>query len=64
MFQVDVSGAFESLPHDKLIEVVGQVLSPDHDELITTRRYAKIWVDSHEGLKKSFVRQVRLYPHT
>ncbi|XP_034456325.1 telomerase reverse transcriptase [Hippoglossus hippoglossus] len=55
--KVDVSGAYESLPHDKLIEVVGQVLSPDHDELFTTRRYAKIWVDSHEGLKKTFVRQ-------
>ncbi|CAB1442950.1 unnamed protein product [Pleuronectes platessa] len=55
--KVDVSGAYESLPHDKLIEVVGQVLSTDHDELFTTRRYAKIWVDSHEGLKKTFVRQ-------
>ncbi|XP_062265963.1 telomerase reverse transcriptase [Platichthys flesus] len=55
--KVDVSGAYESLPHDKLIEVLGQVLSNDHDELFTTRRYAKIWVDSHEGLKKTFVRQ-------
>ncbi|XP_069372471.1 telomerase reverse transcriptase isoform X1 [Paralichthys olivaceus] len=55
--KVDVSGAYESLPHEKLIEVVGEVLSPDHDELFTTRRYAKIWVDSHEGLKKSFIRQ-------
>lgn len=56
--KVDVSGAYESLPHDKLIEVIGQVLSPIQDELFTIRRYAKIWADSHEGLKKAFVRQV------
>ncbi|XP_070777821.1 telomerase reverse transcriptase [Enoplosus armatus] len=55
--KVDVSGAYESLPHDKLIEVIGQALSPVQDELFTIRRYAKIWADSHEGLKKSFVRQ-------
>ncbi|XP_042083970.1 telomerase reverse transcriptase isoform X1 [Haplochromis burtoni] len=55
--KMDVSGAYESLPHDKLIEVIGQALSPVHDELFTIRRYAKIWADSHEGLKKAFVRQ-------
>uniref|UniRef100_A0AAQ5YYU0 Telomerase reverse transcriptase n=1 Tax=Amphiprion ocellaris TaxID=80972 RepID=A0AAQ5YYU0_AMPOC len=52
--KVDVSGAYESLPHDKLIEVIGQALSPVQDELITIRRYAKIWADSHEGLKRTF----------
>lgn len=57
---MDVSGAYESLPHDKLIEVIGQALSPVHDELFTIRRYAKIWADSHEGLKKAFVRQVAI----
>ncbi|XP_041663934.1 telomerase reverse transcriptase [Cheilinus undulatus] len=55
--KVDVSGAYESLPHDKLIEVIGQALSPVTDELFTIRRYAKIWADSYEGLKKSFVKQ-------
>uniref|UniRef100_A0A3Q1FNP9 Telomerase reverse transcriptase n=1 Tax=Acanthochromis polyacanthus TaxID=80966 RepID=A0A3Q1FNP9_9TELE len=55
--KVDVSGAYESLPHDKLIEVIGQALSPVQDELVTIRRYAKIWADSHEGLKRTFVRQ-------
>ncbi|XP_070702336.1 telomerase reverse transcriptase [Pempheris klunzingeri] len=55
--KVDVSGAYDSLPHDKLTEVIGQALSPVQDELFTIRRYAKIWADSHEGLKKSFVRQ-------
>lgn len=62
-FKVDVSGAYESLPHDKLIEVVGEALSPVQDELFAIRRYAKIWADSHEGLKKTFVRQVPTYTH-
>lgn len=59
--KVDVSGAYESLPHDKLVEVISQALSPVQDELFTIRRYAKIWADSHEGLRKSFVRQVPSY---
>ncbi|XP_058474618.1 telomerase reverse transcriptase [Solea solea] len=58
--KVDVSGAYESLPHDKLIEVVGQALSPVQEELFTIRRFAKIWSDSHEGLKRAFVRQADL----
>lgn len=61
--QVDVSGAYESLPHDKLIEVIGQALSPVLDEFLTLRRFAKIWADSYEGLKKAFVRQVLSYTH-
>ncbi|KAK2921289.1 telomerase reverse transcriptase [Channa argus] len=58
--KVDVSGAYESLPHDKLIEVIIQALSPVQDELFTIRHYAKIWADSHEGLRKTFVRQADL----
>lgn len=58
-----MSGAYESLPHDKLIEVITQALTPFQDELFTIRRYAKIWSDSHEGLKKAFLRQV-LYWYT
>ncbi|XP_072303752.1 telomerase reverse transcriptase isoform X2 [Eucyclogobius newberryi] len=58
--KVDVSGAYESLPHDKLIEVITQALTPFLDELFTLRRYAKVWSDSHEGLKKAFLRQANL----
>lgn len=60
--KVDVSGAYESLPHDKLLEVVGQALSPVQDKLFTIRHYAKIWAESHEGLRKTFVR--RVHTHT
>ncbi|KAM3858645.1 telomerase reverse transcriptase [Diretmus argenteus] len=55
--KVDVSGAYESLPHSKLIEVIGQALSPIKDEVFIVRRYARIWDDTHEGLKKIFIRQ-------
>lgn len=54
-----MSGAYESLPHGKLIEVISQVLAPVLDEIFTIRRFAKIWADSHEGFKKTFVRQVK-----
>lgn len=57
--KVDVSGAYESLPHNKLSEVVNRVLAPVLNEGFTIRRYAKIWADSHEGLKKAFIRQVK-----
>lgn len=57
--KMDVSGAYESLPHNKLIEVINQVLTPVLNEVFTIRRFAKIWADSHEGLKKAFIRQVK-----
>nr|Q1PS67.2 RecName: Full=Telomerase reverse transcriptase; AltName: Full=Telomerase catalytic subunit [Oryzias latipes] len=56
--KVDVSGAYDSLPHDKLKEVITEALSPVQEEVFTVRHYAKIWADSHEGLKKAFARQV------
>ncbi|KAM9855184.1 telomerase reverse transcriptase [Aulostomus maculatus] len=55
--KADVSGAYESLPHDKLLEVIGQTFSRVLDELLTIRCCVKIWADSHEGLRKSFIRQ-------
>uniref|UniRef100_A0A674CW21 Telomerase reverse transcriptase n=1 Tax=Salmo trutta TaxID=8032 RepID=A0A674CW21_SALTR len=57
--KVDVSGAYDSLPHAQLLEVIGQVLSHVQEELFSVRRYAKVWADTHEGLKKKFVRQVQ-----
>uniref|UniRef100_A0A8C7CZU5 Telomerase reverse transcriptase n=1 Tax=Oncorhynchus kisutch TaxID=8019 RepID=A0A8C7CZU5_ONCKI len=55
--KVDVSGAYDSLPHTRLLEVIGQVLSHVQEELFSVRCYAKVWADTHEGLKKTFVRQ-------
>uniref|UniRef100_A0A8C7DCL6 Telomerase reverse transcriptase n=1 Tax=Oncorhynchus kisutch TaxID=8019 RepID=A0A8C7DCL6_ONCKI len=61
--KVDVSGAYDSLPHTRLLEVIGQVLSHVQEELFSVRCYAKVWADTHEGLKKTFVRQVQ-HTHT
>ncbi|XP_068603319.1 telomerase reverse transcriptase [Brachionichthys hirsutus] len=58
--KVDVSGAYESLPHKKLIEVIDQALSLIQDKYFTIRCYSKIWADSYEGLKKTFVRRAYL----
>lgn len=55
---MDVSGAYDSLPHSKLLEVIRQVLSPVQEETFSVRRYAKVWANFHEGLKKTFVRKV------
>lgn len=55
-----MSGAYDSLPHDKLKEVITEALSPVQEEVFTVRHYAKIWADSHEGLKKAFARQVQI----
>ena len=62
VFQVDVSGAYESLPHAKLLDVIREVLSPVQDEAFTIRRYAKIWPEAFKGgLMKSFVNWVRAH---
>lgn len=53
-----MSGAYDSLPHSKLIEVVNRVLTPVLNQIFIIRRFAKIWANSHEGLKKTFIRQV------
>ncbi|KAJ8286486.1 hypothetical protein GJAV_G00039760 [Gymnothorax javanicus] len=57
--KVDVSGAYDSLPHDKLLEVVSEVFSPVLDELFMVRRYAQVWADSSQTLRKVFRRQAR-----
>ncbi|XP_077447384.1 telomerase reverse transcriptase isoform X2 [Stigmatopora argus] len=55
--KVDVSGAYESLPHDKLLHVMEHAMSSVMNESFTVRCYAKIWADSFEGLQRSFLRQ-------
>ncbi|XP_066572083.1 telomerase reverse transcriptase isoform X2 [Amia ocellicauda] len=54
--KVDVASAFDNLPHDKLLDIVSDILSPVMDEEYSIRRYAQIWPDTNEGLRKSFKR--------
>ncbi|KAI1905134.1 hypothetical protein AGOR_G00012990 [Albula goreensis] len=55
--KMDVSGAYDSLPHDKLLQVVTEVLTPVLDEVFSVRRYAQVWADSSNGVRKAFRRE-------
>ncbi|XP_043088957.1 telomerase reverse transcriptase isoform X2 [Puntigrus tetrazona] len=52
--KVDVSGAYDSLPHQKLVEVLGEVLRPFSERSFFVRQYTRVWTDPHLGLRKHF----------
>ncbi|ROK64947.1 Telomerase reverse transcriptase [Anabarilius grahami] len=52
--KVDVSGAYDSLPHQKLVEVLGEVLGPFAEQSFFLRQYARVWNDPTQGLRKHF----------
>ncbi|KAK7124179.1 hypothetical protein R3I94_018513 [Phoxinus phoxinus] len=52
--KVDVSGAYDSLPHHKLVEVLSEVLSPFEEQSFFLRQYARVWNDPNQGLRKHF----------
>ncbi|XP_076862780.1 telomerase reverse transcriptase isoform X2 [Brachyhypopomus gauderio] len=52
--KVDITGAYDSLPHPKLLEVVQRVLGPVRDESFSLRHYAKVWTDSTHSLRRRF----------
>lgn len=58
MCQVDVSGAYDSLPHQKLVEVLGEVLGPFAEQSFFLRQYARVWNDPNQGLRKHFCTKV------
>ncbi|XP_016376203.1 telomerase reverse transcriptase [Sinocyclocheilus rhinocerous] len=52
--KVDVSGAYDSLPHQKLVEVLGEVLRAFSERSFFVRQYARVWNNPHLGLRKHF----------
>uniref|UniRef100_A0A8C2EE51 Telomerase reverse transcriptase n=1 Tax=Cyprinus carpio TaxID=7962 RepID=A0A8C2EE51_CYPCA len=52
--KVDVSGAYDSLPHQKLVEVLGEVLRVFSERSFFVRQYARVWNAPHLGLRKHF----------
>lgn len=52
--KVDVSGAYDSLPHVKLVEVLSEVLAPFTRQSFFLRQYARVWLDLNQGLRKRF----------
>ncbi|XP_078284202.1 telomerase reverse transcriptase [Rhinoraja longicauda] len=56
--KADVTGAFDAIPHAKLIEVISGILNLEVYENYCIRSYAKIWVDAVGQVRKTFKRQV------
>ncbi|XP_056597856.1 telomerase reverse transcriptase isoform X2 [Triplophysa dalaica] len=52
--KVDVSRAYDSLPHVKLVEVLSEVLGPFAQQSFFLRHYARLWLDPNQGLRKRF----------
>ncbi|KAG8133145.1 hypothetical protein E2320_010959, partial [Naja naja] len=56
--KADVTGAYDTLPHDKLVEVVLQVLAPTRNTTYSIRRYATIMRTGNGCIKKHYRRHV------
>uniref|UniRef100_A0A4W3JXA5 Telomerase reverse transcriptase n=1 Tax=Callorhinchus milii TaxID=7868 RepID=A0A4W3JXA5_CALMI len=56
--KADVTGAYDTIPHAKLVDVISRVLDPKVQENYCIRRYASIWSNSAGQIRKSFKRQV------
>ncbi|XP_067856277.1 telomerase reverse transcriptase isoform X2 [Heptranchias perlo] len=56
--KADVTGAYDAIPHAKLMEVISGILDPKVQESYCSRRYTKVWMDSTGQIRKSFKRQV------
>ncbi|GCC38545.1 hypothetical protein chiPu_0017060 [Chiloscyllium punctatum] len=56
--KADVTGAYDTIPHAKLMEVISGILNPRVQESYCIRRYTKVWVDSSGQIQKSFKNQV------
>ncbi|XP_072366047.1 telomerase reverse transcriptase isoform X1 [Scyliorhinus torazame] len=56
--KADVTGAYDTIPHAKLMEVISGILDPTMQESYCIRRYTKVWMDSGGQIRKSFKSQV------
>nr|XP_023673366.1 telomerase reverse transcriptase isoform X2 [Paramormyrops kingsleyae] len=62
--KVDVSGAYDSLPHDKLLQVVTEVLFPIWNEAFVIRWWAQVWSEANDSMKRAFRRRVEKWGET
>ncbi|NP_001079102.1 telomerase reverse transcriptase [Xenopus laevis] len=56
--KTDVKGAYDTIPHSKLDEVISKVINPNANEVYCIRRYATVSVDPTGRIIKSFKRHV------
>ncbi|XP_058033295.1 telomerase reverse transcriptase isoform X2 [Ahaetulla prasina] len=59
--KADVTGAYDTLPHDKLVEVILQALAPERNTTYSIRRYAAIMRTGNGCIKKYYRRHVSTY---
>ncbi|XP_077347971.1 telomerase reverse transcriptase isoform X1 [Lithobates pipiens] len=59
--KTDVKGAYETIPHSKLNEVIRKVINPHTEEKYCIRRYAKLWIDSNGQIRNLFRQHVSTF---
>ncbi|XP_036625371.1 telomerase reverse transcriptase [Trichosurus vulpecula] len=59
--KADVTGAYDTIPHDKLVEVISSIIKPEEKKVYCIRRYAVVQKNVHGNIQKSFKRHVSTY---
>uniref|UniRef100_A0A7N4P4W3 Telomerase reverse transcriptase n=1 Tax=Sarcophilus harrisii TaxID=9305 RepID=A0A7N4P4W3_SARHA len=59
--KADVTGAYDTIPHDKLVEVISSIIKPEEKKIYCIRRYAVVQKNAHGNIQKSFKRHVSTY---
>ncbi|XP_067413510.1 telomerase reverse transcriptase isoform X2 [Emydura macquarii macquarii] len=59
--KADVTGAYDTIPHEKLVEVVSQILAPEKRTVYCIRRYAMIKITMNGQIRKYYRRQVSTF---
>ncbi|XP_068932525.1 telomerase reverse transcriptase isoform X2 [Petaurus breviceps papuanus] len=59
--KADVTGAYDTIPHDKLVEIISSIIKPEEKKVYCIRRYAVVQKNAHGNIQKSFKRHVSTY---
>ncbi|KAM6349543.1 telomerase reverse transcriptase [Podargus strigoides] len=59
--KADVSRAYDTIPHDKLVEVISRILNPEKRTVYCIRRYAVIMITSSGKARRFYRRHVSTF---
>ncbi|XP_072461458.1 telomerase reverse transcriptase isoform X2 [Notamacropus eugenii] len=59
--KADLRGAYDTIPHDKLVEVISSIIKPEENKVYCIRRYAVVQKNAHGNIQKAFKRHVYTY---
>ncbi|XP_027575177.1 telomerase reverse transcriptase isoform X3 [Pipra filicauda] len=59
--KADVSRAYDTIPHDKLVEVISQILKPEKRTVYCIRRYAVIMITTSGKARRFYRRHVSTF---